>query len=187
MKVAFLGGSSLAVAIATHPQAEMPVLVDKVPQIRLSEAFEELREIAAVSRAGTPPIVFLACLGPLAQFSARATWTSNMFATGGIASVGGEAQSDVDDLVAAFKSSGAKLAVLVSSDRIYESDAEEAARALKDAGADYLYLAGKPGDMEERLRAAGVDTFVHAGCNVLDLLHEAQARIGLVHIEEVTA
>lgn len=187
MKEAFLGGSSLAVAVATHPQAEKPVIVDRVPQVRLSEEFEELRETAAVSRAGTPPIVFLACLGPLAQFTARATWTSNVFAAGGIASVGGEARSDIEDLVTAFKSSGAKLAVLVSSDRIYESDAETAARALKGAGADYLYLAGKPGDMEDRLRAAGVDTFVYAGCNVLDLLHEAQARIGLVHIEEVPA
>lgn len=187
MKEAFLGGSSLAVAIATHPHAEKPVRIDKVPLIRLSEEFEELRELAAVSRAGTPPIVFLACLGPLAQFTARATWTSNVFAAGGIASVGGEPQSGLDDLVAAFKASGAKIAVLVSSDTVYESDAESAARALKDAGADYLYLAGKPGDMEEKLRAAGVDTFVYAGCSVLDLLHEAQARIGLVDIEEVPA
>jgi methylmalonyl-CoA mutase len=187
MKQAFDGGASLAVAIATHPHAEKPVLIDKVPQIRLSEPFEELREAAAVSRAGTPPIVFLACLGPLAQFTARATWTSNVFAAGGIASVGGEAQPGIEELVAAFKASGAKLAVLVSSDKVYESDAEEAARALKGAGADYLYLAGKPGEMEEKLRIAGVDTFVYAGCNVLDLLHEAQARIGLVDIEEVTA
>jgi len=187
MKQAFLEGASLAAAIATHPGAENPAPVGKVPQIRLSEPFEELRESAAVSRAGTPPIVFLACLGPLAQFTARATWTSNVFAAGGIASVGGEAHAGLDDLVAAFKASNAKLAVLVSSDRIYESDAEAAARALKDAGADHLYLAGKPGDLEDRLRAAGVDTFVYAGCNVLDLLHEAQARIGLVTIEEVPA
>ena len=187
MKEAFLGGSTLAVAIATHPHAEKPVRIDKVPLIRLSEEFEELRELAAVSRAGTPPIVFLACLGPLAQFTARATWTSNVFAAGGIASVGGDAHSGLDDLVAAFKASGAKIAVLVSSDKVYESDAEAAARALKEAGADYLYLAGRPGELEERLRAAGVDTFVYAGCNVLDLLREAQGRIGLVDVEEVPA
>ncbi|WP_346910651.1 methylmalonyl-CoA mutase family protein [uncultured Roseibium sp.] len=187
MKEAFLGGSSLAVAIETRPHADNPVRIDKVPQIRLSEPFEELREAAAVSRAGTPPVVFLACLGPLAQFTARATWTSNVFAAGGVASVGGEAHSGLDELVAAFKASGAKLAVLVSSDTIYESDGETAARALKEAGADYLYLAGKPGAMEEKLRAAGVDTFVFAGCDVLELLREAQGRIGLVDIEEVPA
>ncbi|MDN3719776.1 hypothetical protein QW131_12860 [Roseibium salinum] len=81
----------------------------------------------------------------------------------------------LDELVAAFKESGASLACLVSSDEVYEREAEAAARALKQAGAVSLYLAGKPGARETSYTAAGIDTFLYAGCDLLALLREAHA------------
>jgi len=36
-----------------------------------------------------------------------------------------------------------------------------------------LYLAGRPGELEAELRRAGVDEFVFAGADVLDILARA--------------
>lgn len=184
LRKVFRDGVTLADTTAARPVAADPITVEKVPETRIAQPFEDLREAAARSSAGTPPVIFLACLGPLAQFTARATWTANAFAAGGIGAFGGEPKDSLEDIVAAFKETDAKIAVLVSSDKIYETEAEAAASALKQAGADYIYLAGKPGETENRLRNAGVDTFIYAGCNLLDLLREVQDRLGLVELEE---
>ena len=55
-------------------------------------------------------------------------------------------------MIAAFKASGAKLACLCSSDKVYEAQAADAAKALTAAGA-IVHLAGRPGDNEAALAA----------------------------------
>jgi methylmalonyl-CoA mutase len=83
---------------------------------------------------------------------------------------------DVKDfaaLAAAFKSSGAALACLCSADKIYAQHAVAAAKALQAAGARHIYLAGRPGEQEPALRAAGVNEFVFAGGDALAILREA--------------
>ncbi len=42
-------------------------------------------------------------------------------------------------------------------------------------GARHIYLAGRPGELEAALRAAGVQTFIFAGCDVLAMLQAAHA------------
>jgi methylmalonyl-CoA mutase len=184
---AFSNGRQLAQVVTRATEAEKAITVDKIPFERLAEPFEDLRDAADLSDGETPPAVYLACLGPLAQFTARASWVSNAIAAGGIATVGVEARESLDEIVADFKASGARIACLVSSDSIYEAEAEAAATALKAAGASHLYLAGKPGDMEEKLRAAGIDTFIFAGCNLLELLGEMHERLGLAAGKEASA
>ena len=76
-------------------------------------------------------------------------------------------------MIAAFKASGAPLACLCSSDTIYASEAAEAANALRAAGAKCIYLAGRPGELEAMLKAAGVGGFIYAGCDVLATLQAA--------------
>jgi len=142
---------------------------------RDAEPFEALRNQAdhAMRVNGERPAVYLACLGPLAEFTARATWTQNAFAAGGFAAKGGEPADGLDAVIAGFKESGAKLACLVSSDAVYADQGQAAARALKAAGVTHLYLAGRPGELEDALRAAGVDTFLYAGGDLLALLQDA--------------
>jgi len=52
-----------------------------------------------------------------------------------------------------------------------------AARALAEAGATHIYLAGRPGQDAQALRHAGVGTFVHVGCDVLATLRAAHDMI----------
>jgi methylmalonyl-CoA mutase len=76
-----------------------------------------------------------------------------------------------------FKDSGAKLACLCSSDRLYEREAADVAAALAAAGAKHLYLAGKPEANRTALEKAGVSTFLHQGCDTLRILNSAYDEI----------
>jgi len=80
---------------------------------------------------------------------------------------------EVKDLAAAFKGSGAALACLCSSDKVYAEQAAAAAKALQAAGARHIYLAGRGSAQEAALRAAGVNEFVYVGGDALATLQEA--------------
>lgn len=139
--------------------------------IRLAEPFERLRDRSDVylAKTGARPRVFLACLGRAADFNARASFAKSLFESGGIEAV----QVSGDNLAKRFKDSGAKLACLCSSDKVYEREADQAAKALIDASAARVYLAGKPGANKAALEKAGVSTFLHQGCDTLEILSAA--------------
>ncbi len=65
------------------------------------------------------------------------------------------------------------LACLCSSDNIYAQQAAAAAKALQAADAKHIYLAGRPGEQEAALRAAGVNDFIFTGGDALATLQEA--------------
>lgn len=139
---------------------------DRLQQHRLGEGFEALRDAsdAFLEKSGSRPTVFLATLGSPADFTVRATWMSNLLASGGIDVVTGSPQD--------LSASKATIACICSSDALYADEAEAAAQTLARHGAQRILLAGKPGQMEDQLTAAGVQQFVHAGQNVLTLLGE---------------
>ena len=138
------------------------------PPMRLAQEFEALRDRAD---ALTPrPRVFLATLGSVADFTARAMFAKNFFEAGGIEAVIHES----GDLIHAFQKSGAKLICLVSSDAIYAQQAVAVAKALAPKAAK-TYLAGRPGDLETPLKDAGVSGFIYVGCDLIEILTEALA------------
>lgn len=156
------------------------ITVEALPSIRLAEPFEALRASADIAQAaGERPKAFLATLGPIAGFTARAGFARNLFEAGGIAAPSGDGfakagATDLDALVAAFRTSGAKLACLCGSDESYAAEAVAAAAALTAAGAT-VWLAGRPGEQEAALRGAGVTTFIFAGCDAIAVLQDALA------------
>jgi methylmalonyl-CoA mutase len=121
--------------------------------------------------------VFLANLGTPANFTARATFAKSFFEAGGIQAIDSEGFADPAKLVAAFRASGAELACLCSSDKVYAEHAEAAAKALQTAGTRHIYLAGRPTEAEAGLRAAGVTGFVFAGGDALATLQDAYRRM----------
>jgi methylmalonyl-CoA mutase len=80
---------------------------------------------------------------------------------------------DLAALAAAFRASGAALACLCSSNKVYAGQATAAAKALQAAGAKHIYLAGRPGEQQAALRAAGVNDFIFAGGDALAMLRGA--------------
>lgn len=178
--------SVLPMAPSVVPSDVKPA-VDPLKPIRLAEPFEALRDASdrLLADTGARPKIFLANLGRLADFNARATFAKNFFEAGGIETVSNDGfasadgKTDLAALIAAFKESGAKLACLCSSDKVYPVAAVETAKALANAGATKLYLAGRPGDIEAALKEAGVQDFVFLGCDVLGMLRAAHEALGL--------
>jgi len=144
--------------------------------IRWAEPFETLRAKAETSS----PRVFFANMASLAEFGPRAQWARNLFAAGGVGAIGPEdAHATMDALISAFRDSKARVAVIASTDACYAEHAENCAQRLKAAGADWVLLAGKPGDRETALRAAGVDQFIYAGQNALKELETLHTALGI--------
>jgi methylmalonyl-CoA mutase len=151
-----------------------------LPRIRLAAPYEELRDRSdrALAATGARPKVFLANLGKLSDFTARTLFAKNFFEAGGIEAVSNDGFAGHDEMLAAFKASGAKLACLCSSDKVYGAEAAGAATALTAAGAQ-IYLAGRPGEIEATLKDAGVRDFIYVGCDVLAVLRTAHRELGL--------
>ena len=142
--------------------------------MRLAEGFERLRDIsdARLEGTGERPRILLVNLGTLAEHGARSAYARNAFEAGGIEAVSSAALEDGSAAGPAFAKSGCRLACLCSSDECYAEMAAVAVAALRKAGAEVVYLAGRPTDA---LCDAGVDTFVYRGCNLLSLLEDAQS------------
>lgn len=144
--------------------------------IRWAEPFESLRDRATLHSAP----VFFANLGALAQFGPRAQFARNLFAAGGVGSVCEETEfKSREDMVHALRKSGAHAAVICGTDAAYAEEAENAAQRLKAAGAEWVLLAGRPGESETKLRAAGVDQFVFAGDDALAALAQLHRALGI--------
>jgi methylmalonyl-CoA mutase len=170
----------LAPAPASAPLPAQAVAFAALEPMRLAEPFEQLRDRsdAVLAATGARPRVFLANLGTHADFTARATFARSFFEAGGIEALDSEG-GDAATIAQAFRDSGAALACLCSSDRIYAGQAVAAAEALRNAGAAHIYLAGRPGDLEAALRAAGVGGFIMAGDDAVATLTAAYEKLGL--------
>jgi methylmalonyl-CoA mutase len=142
---------------------------------RLAEPFEALRDKsdAALKRTGQRPKVFLANLGTPANFAPRANFAKSFFESGGIEALDNEGFWEIPTLVHEFKKAGTALVCICSSDAVYATNAADAAKALAEAGASPIYLAGRPGDQESDYRNAGVNEFIFAGGDTLATLRAA--------------
>ncbi|MFJ8884685.1 methylmalonyl-CoA mutase small subunit [Streptomyces sp. NPDC102402] len=146
-----------------------------LPRVRRDEAFEALRARSDqhLASTGSRPKVFLAALGPAAVHTARASFAANLFLSGGIETVHAPASVDASTAAAAFKASGASVACLCSTDTLYAEQADSVAAALRGAGAERIFLAGRPGEYP------GADVHVFAGCDVIAVLSSELDRMGV--------
>jgi methylmalonyl-CoA mutase len=162
-------------AVQTYPAA---LEFGPLRSIRLAAPFEELRDASdrMLARTGSRPKIFLANLGKLADFTARASFAKSFYEAGGIEAVTNDGFAGRDEMIAAFKASGARLACLCSTDEVYAREATAAAQALQSAGA-LVWLAGRPGTLEATLTQAGVGGFIFAGCDVIAALRTTHGLI----------
>ncbi|MFI9248122.1 methylmalonyl-CoA mutase family protein [Streptomyces sp. NPDC053086] len=135
-----------------------------LPRVRRDEAYEELRarSDAHLAATGARPRIFLATIGSASEYTARATFAANLFQAGGVEPV----------TEGRFEDSGATEAVLCSSDALYAEQAERTAESLRAAGARHVFLAGR-GDHP------GIDSYVFAGCDAVDVLSATLDRMGV--------
>jgi methylmalonyl-CoA mutase len=133
---------------------------------RYGADFEALRD----EPAATP--VFLATMGTIAEHTARATFAANLFAAGGIAVEAAGPTATADDVVAAYRARTATtdVACLAGSDASYAAWGADLVAALREAGASWVIVAGRPGDL-------GVDDACAMGIDALDFLTRTREKL----------
>ena len=171
--VAAEAGATLGeIAKRLIPEGGEPAVMAPLSVRPYDAAFEELRDAAEAfaSKHGKRPRVYLAGIGSIAEQVARKNYARNFFEAGGFAVLAQEARFDVDEAASAFAASGAKIAVICSTDKQYASAVGALTPKLRAAGARTVVLAGHPGQSEAAYRAAGVDRFIYIRCDVLEAL-----------------
>ncbi|WP_018333123.1 methylmalonyl-CoA mutase family protein [Actinomycetospora chiangmaiensis] len=147
-----------------------------LPRRRYAQVFEDLRDRAdAAAASGSRPTAFLATLGALAQYTARVSFATNLLHAGGIDVTAGPGGTDVDAIVAAFRSAGTSVAVIASSDKVYAEHAVPLAQALAAAGATRIVLAGSPKALDDDALTGHLYTGCDAAALLTDLLDELGA------------
>ncbi len=153
------------VAPGAPPPDMAPVVAGALAPMRLSKPFEALREVsdALFAKGLTRPKVYLIALGPEPSHRRRVAFMREWLEAGGIEPIyDGEAATPAE-AVERLKASGAALACLCGDAAAYAAHGAAFAKAIKASGAKGLCVAGRPGDAEARLRAAGIDDFIYAG------------------------
>jgi methylmalonyl-CoA mutase len=170
----------LAHALGFH--AQPPETIPPLEPRSFAEPFEELRDASDAWRSahGERPRVFLANMGSVSHHTARATFAKNFFEAGGLEVASNDGFPDAAAATTAFDESGANIAVICSSDKLYPDIVPQLAPNLKAAGARTVVLAGNPGANEDAWRAAGVDRFIFIGCDVLTTLREMLREEGVL-------
>ena len=140
--------------------------------------FEGLR--AAMNRQPVRAKVFLCNMGPLKEHKARADFARGFFATGGFEAISPAGFRSAADAATAFALSGAKVAVICSTDDQYPVLVPALVPALKAAvtGA-IVVLAGYPADQVEAHKKSGVDEFIHVRADALETLRLIQLQLGI--------
>ena len=129
---------------------------------RYGASFEALRD----EPAARP--VFLATMGTIAAHTARATFATNLFAAGGIAVEAAGPTDGVEQVLAAY--AGQPVVCLAGADPTYAEWGVDLVTALRDAGASWVVVAGKPGDL-------GVDDACAMGVDALDFLPRTREKL----------
>jgi methylmalonyl-CoA mutase len=117
--------------------------------------------------------VFLATLGTVAEHTARAGFASNLLAAGGVDTVAAGPTDTVEAVLAAYD--GQRVVCLAGADAAYADRGGELAVALREAGAAYVVLAGKPGD--RTVAAHLLDDHCAAGLDALAFLTRVRAAL----------
>lgn len=158
--------------------------------VRTAEPFEALRAASdrALARVRARPPIFLANLGPLSEYNAKASWAQNFFAAGGIEVCDQGGFTDNDTLIRAFQRSPAPVAcICTTAKRLIEMSG--VAAKLREAGAVAVYIVADTQMLkaipEEEKRS--LDRIIYEGCNMLKILTELHHMMRVKELGEVEA
>src|SRR6185312_15292900 len=134
---------------------------------RYAAGFEALRDRsdAYLEKTGSRPKVLLLPLGPLAEHNIRATFATNLLASGGIEAV-------TEDI----KGTAATIAVICGTDARYATEASACVDAARKAGVSYVLLAGPEKAVAEA--DSKPDGYLTAKIDAVKALSDLLTRLG---------
>ncbi|MFA8438448.1 methylmalonyl-CoA mutase family protein [Pueribacillus sp. YX66] len=160
--------------------------IESIPQKRGAEPFEQLRLAMErhLEKTGKREKVFLANVGPIADYKPRADFASSFFEVGGFEVVSNNGFATIEEVVVAARESRAGTIVICSKDDIYR----EAVPVLLEKLASEkttVYVAGNLSNEElSRYKQAGLADTIHAKSNVYDVLVQLQRKKGVLNIDK---
>jgi methylmalonyl-CoA mutase len=175
---ATLGEITRAARISDSPSAPVtPVCIT-----RAAAGIERLRE--AMDRyhvqKGQAAQAFLLNMGSLRDYKARADFSRGFLSVGGFDVVVPGGFKSPEDAVAAFVKSGARVAVICSTDDNYPALVPALCTGIRAAMPDALIiLAGYPQDQVEAHKKSGVNEFIHIRADALEVLSNLHSRLGI--------
>jgi methylmalonyl-CoA mutase len=145
---------------------------------RYAAGFEALRDRSDthLEKTGSRPKVLLLPLGPLAEHNIRATFATNLLASGGIEAVdpGAIDAAAVADAVSAAGATA--VAVICGTDARYETEASGVVEAARKAGVSRVLLAGPEKAVAEADHKP--DDYLTAKIDAVDALSDLLTRLG---------
>jgi methylmalonyl-CoA mutase len=170
-----LGDDGLARSEPRHPAPD-GVADGGLVADRDAAAFEHLRARAsALTNAGQPPTILLACMGPLSAHVNLALWAKGFFESGGIATISSAPRPDDTAQAVLLREHGLNAAVICPARGVPTEAQAALATALRHAGATMVYLAGAD---DEGAAAVGADQAVHEGVDMVAILNDALDHLG---------
>jgi methylmalonyl-CoA mutase len=156
--------------------------VEAIALQRDAESFEELHRtvLAWREQRQRDPQVFLANIGPVAEYMPRLDFTRFLLQAGGLAVTGEGWFPDADSALQAARGAGAPVVAIVAEDARYPEVVPILATALKQEPEPPLVIvAGPAGDNAELFLQAGVDGFIQPHNDGLAFLRDLTRRIGV--------
>ncbi len=150
---------------------------------RASATFEQLRRTteAWTAKTGKAPQIFMINMGPIPQHKARADFSTGFVNVGAFDTISNKGFASVDEAAEAALASGAKAAIICSTDADYPEIVPPLLEKIKAAQPDMMMiLAGYPKEHIDAFKQAGIDEFIHIRANALEILQKLQKHLGVV-------
>lgn len=188
---AFLSGATIGevwTALNAEKAAGTLPTAEALKPRRASMIFEQLRDAveAYKTKTGSAPKLFLAIMGGVSQYKARADFSQSFFEVGGFDVIYPQAESgsgfdSPEAAVDAAIASGAAVTVICSTDDTYPDLVPPITKQLKEKNPEMtVILAGYPKDQVESHKAAGVDDFIFMGANAHKILSGLLTKLGVL-------
>ncbi|MCP5062376.1 MAG: hypothetical protein GY936_07935 [Ignavibacteriae bacterium] len=181
MTEAYTNGATLgevtSVLTSSHKK---DIVIDRLSTRRASENFEELRKRAYQfkKKNGSLPTAFLANMGTVKEYKARAEFTKGFFEVGGFEIIYPDGFTSTDEVVESALNSNSSIVIICSTDDKYKVVVPEVAEKLKSKNQNIqIILAGYPKDRIEEYKNAGVDDFIFMGADVMKILNSLHAKM----------
>lgn len=134
---------------------------------RFSQSFETLRDrAAALAAAGSPPKVFLACLGEKARYAEPTQAAVDFFAAGGMSTIRASGLETPEAVADAFAKKNVKTACIVCAENSLFGTAARTASMLKERGATRVFAIGG------MTQSAAIDAVLDEGGDAIKVLSE---------------
>ncbi|MCB2211890.1 acyl-CoA mutase large subunit family protein [bacterium] len=153
--------------------------VHTLKKIRAAEPFEALRRSVADWQSDTKPAVFLANVGPFAEYMPRLDFIRSFYEVGGFRVQSEDWYQDAAAAIAAAKETGAPVVVVVGLDETYETAVPEIGAAFTNDAKVTVHVAGYPKDRLDEYKSAGVDEFIHIKSDIYATLNALATRLGV--------